>query len=341
HAARPRQCPPPRTVARRRPRRPAPPARTRLLGRRHRPPRRHHRLARRRHLPRPASDRPQLVSATLPRAARAKRTVALLRARDHRHARARSPRRRHPRRTHRPRRLLARSLSRPRIRRAQSAPPRLRRRAQRRVDRSHRHDPRLRRPATHAHSRRLRRPRHAYPDRTRRAQRRRAGHAQRRRHQTSFPRLRPHRLPRRDRLAQKPRPPLARRRLTATLSSLRPPNIRSINHTMKVLYTTQATSTGGRAGSSQSDDGALAVTLTTPKELGGDGAPGTNPEQLFAAGYSACFLGALKFVAGKAGVKIPAETTVSAKIGIGPRDDGAGFGIEAALTITVPGVERS
>ena len=110
---------------------------------------------------------------------------------------------------------------------------------------------------------------------------------------------------------------------------------------MKVLYTTQATSTGGRAGSSQSDDGALAVTLTTPKELGGDGAPGTNPEQLVAAGYSAGFLGALKFVAGKAGVKIPAETTVLAKIGIGPRDDGAGFGIEAALTITVPGVERS
>ncbi len=109
---------------------------------------------------------------------------------------------------------------------------------------------------------------------------------------------------------------------------------------MKVLYTTQATSTGGRVGSSKSADGVLAVTLTSPKELGGDGAAGTNPEQLFAAGYSACFLGALKFVAGKAGVKIPAESTVSAKIGIGPRDDGQGFGIEAALTITVPGVER-
>jgi len=109
---------------------------------------------------------------------------------------------------------------------------------------------------------------------------------------------------------------------------------------MKVLYTTQATSTGGRSGSSKSADGALAVTLTTPKELGGDGAPGTNPEQLFAAGYSACFLGALKFVAGKAGVKIPAESTVTGKVGIGPRDDGQGFGIEAALTITVPGVDR-
>ena len=110
---------------------------------------------------------------------------------------------------------------------------------------------------------------------------------------------------------------------------------------MKVLYTTQATSTGGRSGSSKSADGVLAVTLTTPKELGGDGATGTNPEQLFAAGYSACFLGALKFVAGKSGVKIPADATVSAKIGIGPRDDGQGFGIEAALTITVPGVDRS
>ena len=110
---------------------------------------------------------------------------------------------------------------------------------------------------------------------------------------------------------------------------------------MKVLYTTQATSTGGREGSSKSADGVLSVTLTTPKELGGNGATGTNPEQLFAAGYSACFLGALKFVAGKAGVKIPAETTVTGQVGIGPRDDGTGFGIEVALTITVPGVDRS
>lgn len=110
---------------------------------------------------------------------------------------------------------------------------------------------------------------------------------------------------------------------------------------MQVLYTTQATSTGGRAGASKTADGVLAVTLTTPKELGGDGATGTNPEQLFAAGYSACFLGALKFVAGKSDVKIPADASVSAKIGIGPRDDGQGFGIEAALTITVPGLDRA
>jgi len=84
-------------------------------------------------------------------------------------------------------------------------------------------------------------------------------------------------------------------------------------------------------------DGVLAVTLSTPKELGGAGGPGTNPEQLFAAGYSACFLGALKFVAGKAKVQIPADTKVSAQVGIGPRDDGTGFGIEVALTISIPG----
>ena len=110
---------------------------------------------------------------------------------------------------------------------------------------------------------------------------------------------------------------------------------------MPILYTTRATSTGGRVGSSKSEDGNLSVTLTSPKELGGDGAPGTNPEQLFAAGYSACFLGALKFVAGQAKVKIPAETTVTATVGIGPREDGGGFGIEVALTVNIPGVDRA
>lgn len=110
---------------------------------------------------------------------------------------------------------------------------------------------------------------------------------------------------------------------------------------MKILYTTEARSTGGREGKSSTVDGHFAVTLSTPKELGGAGGTGTNPEQLFAAGYSACFLGALKFVAGKAGVRIPAETQVSAKIGIGPRDDGQGFGIEADLSVSAPGVERA
>ena len=108
---------------------------------------------------------------------------------------------------------------------------------------------------------------------------------------------------------------------------------------MPILYRTSATSTGGRSGSSKSADGNLAVTLTTPKELGGDGATGTNPEQLFAAGYSACFLGALKFVAGQAKVKLPPDTTVTANVGIGPREDGGGFGIEVSLVADIPGVD--
>jgi osmotically inducible protein OsmC len=110
---------------------------------------------------------------------------------------------------------------------------------------------------------------------------------------------------------------------------------------MTILYTTQATATGGRTGSARTTDGQFAVTLTTPKELGGDGAPGNNPEQLFAAGYSACFLGALKFVAGKAKVAVPAETTVTATVGIGPRDDGQGFGLDVALAVAIPGLDRA
>lgn len=108
---------------------------------------------------------------------------------------------------------------------------------------------------------------------------------------------------------------------------------------MNILYTTKASATGGRSGHAVTEDGVLDVTLTTPKALGGDGAPGTNPEQLFAAGYSACFLGALKFVAGKEKVAVPADTTVTATVGIGPRDDGQGFGIDVALAIHIPGVD--
>ncbi|MHA7970169.1 organic hydroperoxide resistance protein [Rhizobium sp. CAU 1783] len=109
---------------------------------------------------------------------------------------------------------------------------------------------------------------------------------------------------------------------------------------MAILYTAQASATGGRAGRAVSDNGVLDVTLTVPKELGGDGATGTNPEQMFAAGYSACFLGALKFVAGKEKVKIPEETKITTRVGIGPREDGTGFGIEVAITAEIPGVER-
>ncbi len=106
----------------------------------------------------------------------------------------------------------------------------------------------------------------------------------------------------------------------------------------KILYTAQATSTGGRAGSSKSSDGALEVTLTTPKELGGDGAQGTNPEQLFAAGYSACFLGAMKHVAMGKKMSLPADTSITAQVGIGPIP--AGFGIQVDMDISIPGMER-
>ncbi|WP_431855623.1 organic hydroperoxide resistance protein [Azospirillum sp.] len=110
---------------------------------------------------------------------------------------------------------------------------------------------------------------------------------------------------------------------------------------MAILYTTQATASGGRDGRAVSANGTLDVTLNTPKELGGAGGEGTNPEQLFAAGYSACFLGALKFVAAKEKAKIPADASVTAAVGIGPRDDGTGFGLKVALTISLPGVERA
>lgn len=109
---------------------------------------------------------------------------------------------------------------------------------------------------------------------------------------------------------------------------------------MAILYTAQASATGGRAGRAVSDNGVLDVTLTVPKELGGDGATGTNPEQMFAAGYSACFLGALKFVAGKEKVKIPDDAEITTRVGIGPREDGTGFGIEVAISAELPGIER-
>ncbi len=110
--------------------------------------------------------------------------------------------------------------------------------------------------------------------------------------------------------------------------------------TVDVKYTTSATATGGRDGRATTQDGTLDVKLSTPKELGGGGGPGNNPEQLFAAGYSACFLGAMKFVASQGGPKVPPETTVTATVGIGPRSEG-GFGIDVALEISLPGVPRA
>lgn len=106
----------------------------------------------------------------------------------------------------------------------------------------------------------------------------------------------------------------------------------------KVLYVAHATSSGGRDGRSVSDDGHLDVALARPKEMGGQG-NGTNPEQLFAAGYSACFLGAMGFVAGQQRKALPAGTEITADVGIGPIP--AGFGIEVTLNITLPGMDRT
>ncbi|MFD1105560.1 organic hydroperoxide resistance protein [Sphingobium olei] len=110
--------------------------------------------------------------------------------------------------------------------------------------------------------------------------------------------------------------------------------------TVNVIYTTRATSTGGRDGESRTEDGRFTAKLSTPKELGGAGGEGTNPEQLFAAGYSACFIGALKVAGGQLKIRVPAETSVTATVGIGPRSEG-GFGITADLSISLPGLDRA
>ncbi|KQV46295.1 organic hydroperoxide resistance protein [Pelomonas sp. Root1217] len=110
----------------------------------------------------------------------------------------------------------------------------------------------------------------------------------------------------------------------------------------KALYTATATATGGRAGTAKSSDGVLDLALTTPKELGGNGAPGTNPEQLFAAGYSACFIGAMKAVAGKQKISLPAEVSITSDVAIGPHANKPGaFGIQVDMKISVPGMDRA
>ena len=106
----------------------------------------------------------------------------------------------------------------------------------------------------------------------------------------------------------------------------------------KVVYQAHASSTGGRDGSTRSSDGLLDVKLSAPKEMGGGGG-GVNPEQLFAAGYSACFIGAMKFVAGQQKVTLPADTSIDATVGIGQIPDG--FGIEVQLLVKVPGMDRA
>ena len=108
------------------------------------------------------------------------------------------------------------------------------------------------------------------------------------------------------------------------------------------LYPATAPATGGRAGTAKSSDGVLDLALTTPKELGGNGAVGTNPEQLFAAGYSACFIGAMKAVAGKQKIALPAEVSITSDVAIGPHANKPGaFGIQVDMKISVPGMDRA
>ncbi|WP_421861118.1 organic hydroperoxide resistance protein [Oceanicaulis sp.] len=106
---------------------------------------------------------------------------------------------------------------------------------------------------------------------------------------------------------------------------------------MSILYTARASANKGRQGRAWSDDQRLDVQLSTPSELGGDGGAGTNPEQLFAAGYAACFMSAMGLVAQQTKIKLPADATVDAEVGIGPRDAG-GYGLEVTLIGHLPGL---
>jgi osmotically inducible protein OsmC len=107
----------------------------------------------------------------------------------------------------------------------------------------------------------------------------------------------------------------------------------------QVLYKAHATATGGRDGRAVTSDKKVDVKLDTPKELGGGGGPGTNPEQLFAAGYAACFIGAMKFVAGQEKKTLPADTSIDSTVGIGQIP--GGFGIEVEMKIKVPGMSKA
>ena len=109
---------------------------------------------------------------------------------------------------------------------------------------------------------------------------------------------------------------------------------------VNVLYSTTSTATGGRDGEAATKDGTFKVKLSTPKELGGAGGAGNNPEQLFASGWSACFIGAMKFVGSQKKQPVPADTTVTTTIGIGPRSEG-GFGLTAKLDVSLPGMDKA
>jgi lipoyl-dependent peroxiredoxin len=111
---------------------------------------------------------------------------------------------------------------------------------------------------------------------------------------------------------------------------------------MKIVYTTDATATGGgRNGHSGTRNGRVSVDLSIPKEMGGDGGPGTNPEELFATGYAACYLGALNGVARAAKIKLPEGTTITATVSFADREDGVGYTIVPALTAYIPGFDKA
>ncbi len=107
----------------------------------------------------------------------------------------------------------------------------------------------------------------------------------------------------------------------------------------KILYSATMTATGGRAGTAQSADGSFVLDLSVPKELGGPGGEGTNPEQLFAAGYAACFLGAVKLVGRQHKITLGDDVTVTATVGLGPVEPG--YALVVDLAVTMPGIERA
>lgn len=107
----------------------------------------------------------------------------------------------------------------------------------------------------------------------------------------------------------------------------------------RILYQAEVKATGGRDGKAQSADGRFAVELSVPKELGGPGGDGTNPEQLFATGYAACFLGALKLVARQRKVTLPDDTSITAKVGIGPV--AVGYALAVELAAALPGIDHA
>jgi len=106
-----------------------------------------------------------------------------------------------------------------------------------------------------------------------------------------------------------------------------------MNVLQNVAYTAKATATGGREGVAKSDDGRLNVNLSTPKGLGGDDGQGTNPEQLFAAGYAACSIGALKFVAGSEKIALPSDTHINSEVSIGAIEGGFGIAVKLAVSL--------